>query len=421
MAKLVYIIGSGPGAGRLLTGEAREALEQSECVIGAGRLLDSFAGLVGDRETLAVTTDTAVIQALKHDDRRVYAVLVSGDSGFFSLSRRLLPLIREEGWEARVICGVSSVAYFASRLGVSYDDALVRSFHGRLRAGSGVLERERLLNELTGLAAQNGKCFFLTDGVLSPELVCRTLSGRGLGELRMSVGERLSYPDEKISTDTIDRMMDGAAGMKFGAPNIICVENDDAGKNQRVDLRDASFFRGAVPMTKEDVRAVSLEKLRLKADSICWDIGAGTGAVSCAVARAVPYGRVYAVEREADAIDLIRRNKQKFGCYNLEPVEGAAPSVLAGLPPPDSVFIGGTGGALEGIIREIRERNPGVRAVINAVTLETLAEARTLIEENGFSGAEIIQIGVSAAQKAGGYSMLKARNPVFVISFGGVV
>ena len=172
-------------------------------------------------------------------------------------------------------------------------------------------------------------------------------------------------------------------------------------------------------MTKEDVRAVSLAKLRLKSDSICWDIGAGTGSVSCAAALAVPYGRVYAVEREADALGLIRANKEKFGLYNLEVVEGAASAALSSLPRPDSVFIGGTGGALQAITREILAKNPDVRVVINAVTLETLAEARALIEENGFSDAEILQIGVSVAQKAGKYSMFRAQNPVFVISFGG--
>ena len=415
MEKQVYIIGAGPGGEGLLTGEALEALAKSECVIGARRLLDSFQELVQDRETLALTNAEGVIGAVRDGGRRVYAALVSGDSGFFSLCGRALPLARAEGWEVRVLCGVSSVAYFASQLGVPYDDAVLRSFHGRLRPGCAGVERERLLNELAGLAAQNGKCFFLTDGEVSPELVCGVLAGRGLGELRISVGERLSLRDEKISTGTAA----GLLGTKFGAPNIICVENDGAVKYPFTNLRDTDFFRGSVPMTKEDVRTVSLAKLRLKPDSICWDIGAGTGSVSCAAALAAPYGRVYAVEREADAIDLIRLNKERFGLYNLEPVEGAAPAALSSLPRPDSVFIGGTGGALQAITREVLAKNPGVRTVINAVTLETLAEARTLIEENGFPDAETVQIGVSAVQKAGKSGMLRAQNPVFVISFGG--
>ncbi|MDR2444793.1 MAG: precorrin-6y C5,15-methyltransferase (decarboxylating) subunit CbiE [Spirochaetaceae bacterium] len=415
MAKQVYIVGAGPGGEGLLTGEAREALAGSECVIGARRLLDSFAALVQGRETLALTVGEAVIEAIRDGGRRVYAVLVSGDSGFFSLCKRLFPLARAEGWEVRVLCGISSVAYFASRLGIPYDDAVLISFHGRLRPGCVGVERERLLNELTGLAAQNGKCFFLTDGELSPELVCGTLAGRGLGELRISVGERLSHQDEKISTGTADSLLK----TEFSAPNIICVENDGAGKYPCTNLRDTDFFRASVPMTKEDVRTVSLAKLRLRPDSICWDIGAGTGSVSCVAALAAPYGRVYAVERESDAVDLIRRNKQKFGLYNLELVEGAAPAALAALPRPDSVFIGGTGGALRAIMWEILAKNPGVRTVINAITLETLAEARMLIEENGFPDVEMVQIGVNTVQKAGQYSMLKAQNPVFVISFGG--
>jgi precorrin-6Y C5,15-methyltransferase (decarboxylating) len=415
MAKQVYIIGAGPGGAGLLTGEAREALGRSECVIGAARLLDSLNELVRDRESLAITEAEAVVEAIKTGGRQVYAVLVTGDSGFFSLSRRLLPLLRAEGWGAVVFCGISSLSCFASRLGVSYDDALVRSFHGRLRPGPGGPERERLLNEIAGLSAQNKKCFFLTDGVLSPDLVCRTLAGRGLGTLRISVGERISCPDEKISTGTADDLAD----MEFGEPNIVCVENDGAKICSGPHLTDADMLRGSVPMTKEEIRAVSLAKLHLKPDSVCWDIGAGTGSVSCAAALSVPYGRVYAVEREEDAAGLIRRNKQKFGCYNLEVVEGAAPAALAALPTPDSVFIGGTGGALGSIMRELRARNPAARTVINALTLETLTEALALAGKNGFFEPEIVQIGVNTIQKVGGYRMLRARNPVFVISFGG--
>jgi precorrin-6Y C5,15-methyltransferase (decarboxylating) len=421
MGKQVYIIGAGPGRGDLLTGEAREALERCGRVIGAGRLLDALSDILRNRERVPAVTTDAVLAAIRDAGPRVCAVLVSGDSGSFSLSRRLFPLVRAEGWDVRLLCGISSVSYLASRLGIPYDDALVRSFHGRLVASGGGTERERLLNRLAGYVAQNKRCFFLTDNVLSPELLCRALSERGFGKIRVSVGERLSHPDERISAGTADDI----AGMNFGDPNMICVENDGAAENTRISLRDADFSRGAVPMTKEEVRTVSLAKLRLGPDSVCWDLGAGTGSVACAAALAVPYGRVYAVEREPDALELVRLNARRLGLYNLVPVEGEAPAALAGLPSPDSVFVGGSGGALRAIVREALARNPRARIVINALTLETLSHAREAAWEHSFSGAgsaaaaEIVQIGVSAVQKAGAYSMLRAQNPVFVISFGG--
>jgi precorrin-6Y C5,15-methyltransferase (decarboxylating) len=291
---------------------------------------------------------------------------------------------------------------------------MIKSFHGRLRPDSTEFDKERLLNELTGLAACNRKCFFLTDGVVSPKLICSTLAGRGFGELRVSVGERLSYPDEKINSYMIKNIVDG----DFDTPNIVCIENDKIRKNIRVNIRDSDFIRGSVPMTKEDVRALSLSKLCLKPDAVCWDIGAGTGSLSCTMALAVPYGRVYAVEKDMEALKLIRQNKEKFGCYNIEIVEGAAPAVLSTLPPPDSVFIGGSGGALSAIVNEICGKNFRARIVINAVTLETLNAAQAIIEKN-FYDAQITQISVNEFQKTGPYTMLRAQNPVFIINFGG--
>jgi precorrin-6Y C5,15-methyltransferase (decarboxylating) len=399
----------------MLTGEAMEAIVNSECILGAERLIKSFEKIINGKETAALTTNSLIIDAIKNTSYKTYAVLVSGDSGFFSLSKRLFPLVRAEGWECKVLCGINSTAYFASRLGVSYDDAAIISLHGRLGKDSSESEREALFNELTGVVAGSRKCFFLTGGILSPQIICRVLIGRGFGSLRVSVGERLSYLDEKISSYTINDTQD----IVYGDPNILFIENNNAKKHLFTYLKDSDFERGAAPMTKEEVRSVSLAKLHVKPDAVCWDIGAGTGSVSCAMALSAPYGRVYAIEKEPDAIALIRQNKRKFGCYNLEIIEGEAPAALSPLPPPDSVFIGGTNGALRSTLAKILAHNPKSRVVINAITLETLAEARDITAGNGFSDVQITQIGVNSIQKAGKFSMLHAQNPVFVISFGG--
>ncbi|MDR2098255.1 MAG: precorrin-6y C5,15-methyltransferase (decarboxylating) subunit CbiE [Spirochaetaceae bacterium] len=415
--KFVYIIGSGPGGEKLLTGEAREALDRSECVLGADRILASFGELIRGKEIKAAVSCKAVVEALKESSGDTCAVLVSGDSGFFSLSRQLSPMLRAEGFESRIICGVSSLAYFAARIGVSYDDAVINSLHGRLKSDSTESERDRLFNRIAGLAAYNQKCFFLTDGILSPKTICHVLAGRGMENLRIRVGERLSHPDEKISAYTVK----DAGHINFDAPNIVFIENAAAKSLFYGILHDSDFERGDVPMTKEEIRTVSLAKLRQKPDSICWDAGAGTGSVSCAMALASPYGMVYAVEKNPAAAALILENKLKFNIHNIEIIHGKAPGVLAALPPPDSVFIGGTTGALKAVITEILARAPYARIVINAITLETLAEIQAVTAEKGFSDVEIVQIGVNFIQKAGNYSLIKAQNPVFVISFGGKV
>ncbi|MDR1363814.1 MAG: precorrin-6y C5,15-methyltransferase (decarboxylating) subunit CbiE [Spirochaetaceae bacterium] len=417
--KLIYIIGAGPGSWNLLTREALDALLHSERVLGAKRLLDSLKTLIQDKKTDALVNDKSIVEKIQLSDEKVYAVLVSGDSGFFSLSRQLLPPLRAEAlknnWELQTLCGVSSVAYFAARLGVPYDDAAIKSFHGRLDSKSTTLDKERLLNLLTGVTARNRKCFFLTDNIVSPALICRALSERGFGELRISIGERLSYTDEKISSGKIS----GIARAGFAVPNIVYIENDKSVKNIFINPRDSDFIRGSVPMTKENVRAISLSKLNLKPDAVCWDIGAGTGAVSCSMSLAAPYGRVYAVEKNLEALSLMRQNKEKTGCYNMEIVEGEAPAVLSALPPPDAVFIGGSSGTLSPVLHEILKKNPGARIVINAVTLETLSMAQSIIAENHFPDVEIAQISVSEFTKTGSYTLARAQNPVFVISFGG--
>jgi precorrin-6Y C5,15-methyltransferase (decarboxylating) len=415
MGKLVYIIGAGPGSMKFLTAEARDAFADAECVIGAERLLASLDGVAGGRERVAAVSEEAVVRAVKNGAYGVYAVAVSGDSGFFSLAKRLAPRLQAEGLEARVICGLSSVSYFASRLGIPYDGAALASLHGRLPPGAGGIERERLLNRLAGTAATNGRSFFLTDDVTPPGVICQTLAERGLGALRISVGERLSYPDERISVFAAENAPD----REFDAPNVVCVENGSAAGVRPLPLRDGELVLGGVPFTKEEVRAVSLARLRLEPEAVVWDVGAGTGAMSCAMAFCVPFGRVYAVEKDGEALSLLRQNREKFARYNLKIVAGEAPAALSSLPSPDSVFIGGSGGALRGVIREIVAKNPRATVVINAITLETLDEARAVIAENGFSDAEIMQIAVNRARKAGRYSLLTAQNPVFVIKFGG--
>ncbi|MDR2659950.1 MAG: precorrin-6y C5,15-methyltransferase (decarboxylating) subunit CbiE [Spirochaetaceae bacterium] len=427
MGKLIYIIGAGPGAQNLLTGEAREALAESEHIIGAERLLESLETLIKGKKKDALVAGEAIAEAIRRSANKTHAVLVTGDSGFFSLSKRLVPLLKteaaRENWEIKVLCGINSVSCLASKLNVAYDGAVIKSYHGRLNMDAPAQDKERLLNELAGLAARSRQCFFLTDKIVSPRLICGALAERGLDELCVSVGERLSYPDEKIISGKVNELL----GRDFDSPNVVYIENGKLKQkngvnppvHSPVNPKDADFIRGAVPMTKEEVRAISLAKLWLKPEAVCWDLGAGTGSVSCAMALAVPYGRVYAVEKDAEAIELIKQNKEKFDCYNIKIIEGEAPAALADLPPPDSAFIGGSSGALRDIIREITGKNPYAHIVINAVTLETLNSITEIIAENHFPGAEIAQIGVNVFQKTGKYQLLRAQNPVFVISFGG--
>ncbi|HBC94669.1 MAG TPA: precorrin-6Y C5,15-methyltransferase (decarboxylating) subunit CbiT [Pelotomaculum sp.] len=181
-------------------------------------------------------------------------------------------------------------------------------------------------------------------------------------------------------------------------------------------ISDELFVRGNVPMTKEEVRVITLAKARMAPHHIVWDIGAGTGSLSIEAALQAAGGFVYAVERSPVGVYLIQSNRKAFGLDNLKVIEGAAPEALDGLPDPDRVFVGGSGGHLAGILESIHQRLlPGGRIVVNAVTLETAAQTLELLQQ--FYGAvDAVQISVARLVKAGASHLLKGMNPVTVLS-----
>lgn len=180
-------------------------------------------------------------------------------------------------------------------------------------------------------------------------------------------------------------------------------------------MKDECFIRGNVPMTRNEVRAISLGKLNLRPDSIVCDIGAGTGSVAVEAALLVPYGHVYAIERQEEGCELIRKNREKFGAGNLTVIQGTAPHSLSGLPALDRVFIGGSGGRITDILDWLLARNPAVTIVINCITLETMARVTEYLAEKELA-AEVIQVQISRAGRLGGYHIMKGQNPVFVMT-----
>jgi cobalt-precorrin-6B (C15)-methyltransferase len=177
------------------------------------------------------------------------------------------------------------------------------------------------------------------------------------------------------------------------------------------------FIRGNVPMTKSEVRAVTIAKARLLEDHVIWDIGAGTGSISIEAGIATSAGKVYAVEKEDDAVNLIRENMVAFGLKNITVCHGSAPEALIELPNPDRVFVGGSGGNLREILRFVQDKLVvGGRLVINAVVLETLTISVEMLEQLNFRDIEITQVSIAKTVDVGSVRMFNSHNPVFVIS-----
>ena len=182
-------------------------------------------------------------------------------------------------------------------------------------------------------------------------------------------------------------------------------------------IPDSDFIRGDVPMTKEEIRVLSVCKLHLDPNSVVYDIGSGTGSVAVEIARLSPNITVYAVEVNDEGIGLINQNAANFGCKNIHAVHALAPDGLEKLPIPTHAFIGGSKGNLSSIIDALRKKNPKIRIVGTAVTLETVAEMQNALKNLSVSDADVVQVSVSRAEKIGSYHMLKANNPVFIYSF----
>lgn len=258
---------------------------------------------------------------------------------------------------------------------------------------------------------QGNPVFFLTGGSLGVPQLCAQLMNAGLGELPVTVGENLSYPEEKITAGTAAEM----AARSFGPLCVLLAEAAPQMPDRTPGWPDDWFLRGKVPMTKQFVRAAVLAALGPKPGETVWDVGAGTGSVSVELAAAVRGGAVYAVECEEEAIALIRQNRLKFHAWNLRVVAGKAPQALAELPAPDVVFVGGSKGEMKSILEAALAKNPAVRICISCIALETLETVLAVCRDHNLA-PQITQLAVSDAQPRGRLHLLMAQNPIFLIT-----
>ncbi len=183
-------------------------------------------------------------------------------------------------------------------------------------------------------------------------------------------------------------------------------------------IADEAFIRGKVPMTKQEIRVLTMVKARIAPTDVVWDVGAGTGSMSIEAAHLAPQGHVYAIERNSEGVSLIEKNKEKFGVGNLTVIEGDAPDALKDLPDCNAAIIGGSGSRLPEILDEISSRlKTGGRVVMNCITVQTLAAALSYMRghESDFS-YEAIQMQINRLQAVGAYDMAKAINPIYIVT-----
>ena len=390
--RTVHIVGVGMNGS---TVQAEEIVNSCDALLGAPKQLDVFKN--SGKPTYEGYSPEDVRRVFAETGAVSVAVLVSGDVGFFSGARRLVSELGE--FDVRLTAGVPSVCDFFAKLKLPWQDAALISMHG-------------MNGPLISTVRRNRQTFCLTGGNVSE--VGRLLGSAGFGGLTVYVGENLGYPDEhifKVKASELDETQPMA---------VLLIINEDFDASIPTGMPDTAFIRHEdVPMTKSDIRAAIMSKLRLRPDDICYDIGAGTGSVTVEMALSAYNGRIFAVERKSDALMLAEQNCQKFHIGNVSFVSGYAPAALDNLPAPDAVFVGGSSGNFAEILDTVLSKNQGARIVATAIALETVHTALMAFEKAGLSNIEAVQIGVACVQKRGGVHMLMAQNPIFVISGGG--
>ena len=392
----ITLLGIGMGSRDTLTIEGEKALEKAELLIGARRIADSVKM---PHHTVVYEYDSEkILKCIEENSQYEHIVIaLSGDVGFYSGAKKLLHNLGED---TRVICGISSVVYFMAKAGLSWDDAKIVSAHGRNC-------------NLVSLICHSKKVFSILgtkDGISS---LAGRLVSYGMGDVLLYVGENLSYENEKIFVKPAKELV----SYEGDTLCVVCAYNENASELMSTHgIKDECFIRGKAPMTKEEVRTVSLMKLGLSEDSVCYDVGAGTGSVAVEMALRAHQGKVYAIEKKEDALALILENKKKFAADNLEIVGGCAPEAMEELPVPTHAFIGGSSGNLKDIIRLLLNKNPEVKIVINCITLETVGEAMEAIREFDFQEKDIVQMSVSRSKEVGRYHMMMGENPIYIFT-----
>ena len=398
-ARNISCVGIGMGSLGTLTHDAAAAIQSAEIVFGAERILQSVdeMGILSTKQQRVTEYIGTKIHAYlaEHPQYRRIAVLMSGDVGFYSGARGIQEAFAGE--DVHFYCGISSVVYFASKIPTSWQDAKLLSAHGK---------QVNLLNSVQ----RYPKIIMIVSGAKDVERLCAKLHEAGMDQVRVTVGTNLSYPEETVTSGV------PADFLSVTGLHIMMLENPEAKYILTPGMDDETFVRGKVPMTKEEIRILSVAKLQLTEDAVVYDVGAGTGSVSAECARLCTSGCVYAIERNPEGIALIRENAKQLKLSNLIPVEGLAPDAMEDLPVPTHAFIGGSAGNMGKIIDVLRAKNPDIRIVINTIALESISEVLGILKEREID-ADIVQICASRSRTLGRYHMMTGQNPVYIISF----
>jgi precorrin-6Y C5,15-methyltransferase (decarboxylating) len=392
----IDVIGITDAGAASLSPEACALIARAEVLCGGERQLGFLPEHPAERLVLKSQLDQ-VVTRLADEPRRV-VVLASGDPDCYGIGPLLVA--RLGGERVRILPNLGVVQLAFARLGLSWHDAAILSTHGRP------------LDGILPAALLAPKAAILTDERNTPAAIARVLLEAGDEDARVDVFEHLGGPEERHVTGQLHDLL----AQEFAALNVVVIQHTRPPRSWPLGLPEDAFSHRRGQITKAEVRAVSLAKLRLHERAVLWDVGAGCGSVAIEAGALLRSGQVYAVERDAGQLRYLAENRRRFGAGNVNVIDGIAPEALAELPVPDAVFVGGSGGRLGDIISAAFNRLAAHgRLVTNLVTLEHLGEALAAAEGRGCR-AEVTQVSVARSTTTADLTRLEALNPVFVVT-----
>lgn len=402
---VIHVIGVGNEGADSLTPRARALVEQAEILVGGQRVLDLFTHVAAERVKLGARVDDTLATVAPRRLTHRIVVLATGDPNYFGVTRALLRHVPAEALE--IVPNVSALQWAFAKAREPWDDATFLTVHGRPMAG--------LVDTVRGRA----KVCLFTDETNTPAAVAGALLDAGLGGYRAILCEDLGGPAERVSRMSLEELALHRAH-PLNTLILLASETPPASAGAWTPGWPEELFDQRKPklglITKREVRVLSLARLALRPDSIVWDIGAGSGSVSIEAARLAPRGRVFAVEKNAEDVEIVRANVAKFAVTHVTVVHAIAPDALASLPDPDAVFIGGSGGRLADILAIVAKRlRPDGRIVVNAITVDTLHETVATFRALGLEH-EAILVSIARSKPLLDMMSFEALNPVYVIT-----
>ena len=377
-------------------------IHDADILVGGRRHLTWFDNHPGEKREITTPLSTVIEDIRQWMDYKKVVVLASGDPLFFGIGQTLVKALGADN--VCIYPNISTMAACFSRLKMTWNHAAVISLHGKDES-----------TELARVLRSEKPVFVFTDPKHNPAWVGDFVRRTNSCQWCMWVFERLGEPDEcfrKISPEM-------ASDMQFNEPNAVVLLNTKSKE------RIYPLFTGAPEhwyeheqglITKPEVRAVTLSKLRLLPDHIFWDLGAGSGSVAIEAAVFVTGGQIVAVEQKQERVAQIKTNAKKFGVDQIRIVQARLPEGIKDLPAPNRVFVGGGGKDLNKILEAVSQRLlPEGRVVVNTVVMETMVSAMAILGKLGFA-VDVVQVQISQGEIMSSGTRFAAKNPVWIIS-----